>query len=52
MLFNTDSFYTFWLMVQALDTSFNTDCQIPTPSAFVSQQVKNLNLINTLTWKL
>ena len=52
MLFNTDSFYTFWLMVQALDTSFKTDCQIPTPSAFVSQQVKNLNLINTLTLEL
>ena len=39
-----DSFYTFWLMVQALDTTFKTDCQIPTPQAFLAQQV-NYNIL-------
>ena len=42
-----DSFYTFWLMIQALDTSFKTVCQIPMPLTFVSQQVKFF-LISTM----
>ena len=34
-----DSFYTLWLMIQSIDTSFNSNCIIPTATAFASQQV-------------
>ena len=35
----TDSFYTFWLIVQSADPDFKTQCEIPTIMLFMSQQV-------------
>ena len=38
----SDSFYTVWLMIQSIDTTFKSECFIPSTASFVSQQVKFL----------
>ena len=39
-----DSFYTFWLIIQTLDPDFQSQCEIPSLTLFMSQQVCYLKM--------